>query len=138
MRRRGEHGRGHLRPRRPGAHAADAGAGAGDLHVLAGRHPAARRVLRQALHLHRRRSTPGSMALAVHRRPGQRGRRLLLPAHRQGDVFRRAGDGVRPAGRRREARRGCRVGRPGHGCSSPAARSRSAAAPRPRPASCSA
>ena len=40
------------------------------------------------------------------RRARQRGRRLLLPAHRQGDVLRRAGRGARPAARRRP-RRGC-------------------------------
>ena len=39
-----------------------------------------------------------------HRRPHQRGRRLLLPAHRQADVFRRAGGGrLRPADRPRDA-----------------------------------
>ena len=36
--------------------------------------------------------------LADHRRAAQRGQRLLLSAHRQDHVFRRAGQGVRPSG----------------------------------------
>ena len=40
---------------------------------------------------------------------------LLLPAHRQGDVLRRAGRGARPAGLRRQPRRGVRRRHPGGG-----------------------
>ncbi len=40
----------------------------------------------------------GLYVLAGHRRAGQRGRRLLLPAHRQGHVFRRAGRELRADG----------------------------------------
>ena len=46
MRQQGQDGRGHRRSRRAVAHPAGAGAGARHLHVLDGRHPAARRVLR--------------------------------------------------------------------------------------------
>ena len=52
--------RDHRRSRRPVARPADDGAGAGDLHVLAGRHPAAGRLHRQVLRLPRRdRCRPG-------------------------------------------------------------------------------
>ena len=57
--------------------------------VLAGRHPAARRLLRQVLRL-RRRHRGGALRPRRDRRRHQRDRRLLLHPHRQGHVFRRA------------------------------------------------
>ena len=66
----------------------DAGLVDADLHVLAGRHPAARRLLGQALRLHGGRR--GQAVLAGRARRAGLGRGvLLLPAHRQGDVLRR-------------------------------------------------
>ena len=60
MRRDGQLCGDHRRSRRPVARPADDGAGAGDLHVLAGRHPAAGRLHRQVLRLPRRdRCRPG-------------------------------------------------------------------------------
>ena len=58
--------------------------------VLARGHSAARRLLRQVRDLHG--GDPGqSRDARHHRRRDQRRRRLLLPADRQGDVFRRCG-----------------------------------------------
>ena len=65
--------------------------------VLARRRSAARRLLRQVLRL-RRRDEGRPLRPRGHRRAAQRGRRLLLSAHRQDHVFRRAGQAVRPAG----------------------------------------
>ena len=61
----------------------------GDSDVLAGRHPADGRLLRQVLRVRRRREG-GSVAAGGVRRACQRGRRLLLRAHRQDHVLRRA------------------------------------------------
>ncbi len=61
----------------------------GDRDVLDGRHPAAGRVLCQVLRVRRRREA-GDVAARRVRCAGQRGRRLLLRAHRQGHVLRRA------------------------------------------------
>ena len=47
----------------------------------------------------------GMWTIAHHRRAHQRGGLLLLSAHRQGDVFRRAGRGDRPAGEHDRLRR---------------------------------
>ena len=63
MRRNGEAVE-HRRSRRARPHPADARSGAGDLHVLAGRHPAARRLLRQAVRVPGR-DRCGLVALAV-------------------------------------------------------------------------
>src|SRR5690606_31944179 len=97
--------RGHRRARRARAHPADARRGARDPDVLARRHPAARRLLRQAL-----RVSGGDPRRAGHargdRRALERDRLLLLHPHRQDHVFRRAERGVRPA-----ARPGVRLGR---------------------------
>ena len=76
------------------------GAGAGHFHVRAGRDPADRRVFRQALYFSRR-DRRQSCRARDYRRRRERGRRVLLPAHRQGHVFRRAADRVRPAARPR-------------------------------------
>ena len=57
--------------------------------VLARRHPAAGRLLRQVLRVRRRREG-GAVAACRVRRARQRGRRLLLRAHRQDHVLRRA------------------------------------------------
>ena len=61
---------------------------------------------------------------------------LLLPAHRQGDVFRRAGRSARPAGLQRRPRRGA-SSRPSWWRCSPWRRSRSAWWPPPRRRACS-
>ena len=63
--------------------------------VLARRHSAARRLLRQVLRL-RRGDQGRSLRPRGDRRAAERGRRLLLSAHRQDHVFRRAGQGFRP------------------------------------------
>ena len=86
-------GREHQRSRRPGAHPSDHGVPAGDAAVLARRHSAARRLLRQVLRV------PGRhQCRALHagrdRRAEQRGGRLLLSVDRQDHVFRRSGAGV--------------------------------------------
>ena len=62
---------------------------AGDAAVLAGRHSAARRLLRQVLRV-RGGGEGRAVAAGRVRRAGQRGRRLLLRAHRQDHVLRRA------------------------------------------------
>ena len=105
MRRDGQLCRDHRRSRRPVARPADAGAGAGDLHVLAGRHPAAGRLHRQVLRLPRRDRCRAGLVRGRRRRPVGGGR-LLLSADRQGALFRRAGGGVR---RRRPRRRSSAV-----------------------------
>ena len=79
-----------------GAHRSGAGAGDGGVHVQHGRHPAAVRLLRQALRLPCR-GAGRHVDAGRHRRADQRGGRVLLPADRQGDVFRRAGGAVRSA-----------------------------------------
>ena len=89
MRRRGRAAGADQRSQRPRAHRSGPGDGAGGVHVLHGRHPAAVGLLRQAL------CVPGRGAERAvdargHRRADQRGGRLLLSAHHQGDVFRRA------------------------------------------------
>ena len=80
----------------PGGERSGAGAGAGGVHVQPGRHPADVGVLRQAVYL-----PGGGAGRAVdaggHRRADQRGGRVLLHPHHQGDVFRRAGRAVRSA-----------------------------------------
>ena len=82
------HGREHLRPRRPRPQPSDAGLVDDDHDVLAGRHPAARRVLGQAVRLHGGRRGQAVLAGRAGRAGLGRGV-LLLPAHRQGDVLRR-------------------------------------------------
>src|SRR5437773_8126912 len=71
--------------------------------VLAGRAAADRRVLRQA-----RRALVGGAGGAALARGGRRdpvpGGRLLLPAHRQADAFRRAEGSRTPSGTKRDAR----------------------------------
>ena len=101
-----------LRPRRPRPHRFDDGVLPGDDDVLACRRSAARRLLRQVLCV-RRGHQGRPLRARGHRRAGERGGRLLLSAHRQADVFRRARRGVRPAGRRRAERAGAR-GRADH------------------------
>ena len=77
----------------------------GDLHVLARRHPADRRLLRQA----RGAAVAGlDQRARLHLARGRRGgavaaRRVLLPARGQGDVLRRAGRRASAAGTRRRA-----------------------------------
>ena len=61
----------------------------GDLHVLAGRHPAAGRLLRQAVRLQRRGGGRAGLA-GDRRRDQQRHRRVLLPARDRLDVHDRA------------------------------------------------
>ena len=95
-------GRDDQRSRRPGAHRFDHGVLPGDDDVLARRHSSARRLLRQVLCV-RGRHQGGSLWSRGHRRARERGRRLLLSAYRQADVFRRAGQGVRPPGVRSPA-----------------------------------
>ncbi len=103
MRRDGKSGRDDRRSRRPRAHRFHDGVLPGGDDVLARRRSAARRLLRQVLCV-RRRHQGRALRSRRHRRAGERGRRLLLPAHRQADVFRRAGQGLRPAGPRRAQR----------------------------------
>ena len=79
---RGRVGRDDRRSRRARAHQAGDGVLPGDAHVLARRHPAARRLLRQVLRLPRGHEGRALHARG-HRRAGQRGGRLLLSAHRQ-------------------------------------------------------
>ena len=69
------------RPVGPGNDRSGAGAGAGDVHVQPGRHPADVGVLRQAVHLPRRRAGRPVDARR-HRRADQRGGRVLLHPHR--------------------------------------------------------
>src|SRR5208283_4738302 len=57
-------------------------------------HPAARRFLGQILRAAAG-GRSGSLSARGHRRAGERRGRLLLSAHRQNDVFRRAGAGIR-------------------------------------------
>ena len=85
----GRHGRGDRRAVGPRPEQPRHGDRAGDRAVLDGRHPAAGRLLRQVLRVRRRREG-GAVAARGVRRAGQRGRRLLLRAHRQGHVLRRA------------------------------------------------
>ena len=100
-------GGGPRRSRGPRAHQSAPGLRHGDVHVLAGRHPAARRLLRQVLRLPA--CHQGRPLLARrHRRRRQCGWGLLLPAYRQDHVLRRGGGPVpRRArqGRRRDAGR---------------------------------
>ena len=84
----GTYARGDLGSRRALALAASAGLGIGDLHVRPDRDPADRRLLRQALHLPRR-DRRQALRARRDRRRHQRRRRGLLPARRQGHVFRR-------------------------------------------------
>ena len=84
----------HQRSRRAGAHPSDHGVLPGDAAVLARRHSAARRLLRQVLRVPRRHQGRALYARGD-RRADQRGGRLLLSEHRQDHVFRRAGEGLR-------------------------------------------
>ena len=93
---------------RPLAHASRPGLLPGHDDVLARRHSAARRLLRQVLRLRRRH--PGQpRGPRRDRRGDERGGRLLLPAHRQGDVLRCAGRALRCHADGREARAGGRA-----------------------------
>ena len=112
----------------------DDGLHAGDAPVLARRHSAARRLLRQVLRVPRR--DPGrALCARGDRRARQRGRRLLLSAHRQDHVFRRAGR--RPSSRCRSSFASSSASAAPSSCSSSSSPARSAA-PRsspPRPSS---
>ena len=85
-------GREHQRSRRPRAHPSDHGVLPGDAVVLARRHSAARRLLRQVLRVPRRHQCR-ALCAGGDRRADQRGGRLLLSGDRQDHVFRRAGAG---------------------------------------------
>ena len=102
-------GGGDQRPLRPLQDQPGAGVGARHLHVLDGGHPAARRLLRQALRVPGC-SRRGALWARRLRRAGERRRRLLLHQDRESDVLRRAGGGIRPTGRPGAFRRAC-----GHG-----------------------
>ncbi len=97
-------GREYFRSRGPRAHQSGAGVLPGDAAVLARRHSAARRLLREVLCVPCRHE-----GRAVHargdRRARQRGRRLLLPDDHQDDVLRRAG--ARASSRCRSSSRPC-------------------------------
>jgi Proton-conducting membrane transporter len=100
------------RPLRPRQAQPLGGRGDDGVHVLAGRHPADGRLLRQAgdpagAGVHQRHGIP---LAGRHRRAAVAGRRVLLPARRQGHVLRRTDADragrlehrrVRPAGRQR-------------------------------------
>ncbi len=75
---------------------------AGDAAVLDGRHPPARRLLRQAVRVRRGDQSQPRHARR-HRRAGERRRRLLLPAARQDHVLRRGQGGVPSRRSRRPA-----------------------------------
>ncbi len=85
------------RPVGPGPDRPDAGAGLRGVHVLHGRHPAVQRLLRQAVRVLRG-GAGGLLDARGHRRADLGRRGVLLPADRQGDVFRRRGAGIRRAG----------------------------------------
>jgi hypothetical protein len=134
MRRNGQHGREHQRFRRPVAHQSAAGVLLRDAAVLAGRHSAARGLLREILRVRRR-----DQGRAVHARRGrrarQRGGRLLLSHHHQGDVFRRAGSASSIRCAWNCAR--CWRSRASSTSSSSSIRGRWSASPRPRRSRCS-
>ena len=85
-----------LRPQRSCPDRSGAGAGDGRLHVLDGRHPAAFRLLRQALRVPCR-CADRHVDARHHRCADFRDGGLLLSARRQGDVFRCTGGAVRSA-----------------------------------------
>ena len=85
----------HRAAARSGAAPTGAGRADGDLHVLAGRHPAARRLLRQAVRLQRRGGGGADLA-GGHRCDQQRHRRVLLPARHRRDLHDRSGRRRRP------------------------------------------
>jgi hypothetical protein len=127
-------GRGDRRARRPVAHQSLDGLRALDDDVLARRHPAARRLLGEVLRLPRRDRRQALRARRGRRRH-QRRRRLLLPAPRQGDVFRRRQARLRK-GRYRRARPCC-WSRPCSCWCSRCCRRRSSTRPLPRRSRCS-
>ena len=90
MKRNGQARREDQRFRRSVAHQSAAGILLRDAAVFAGRHSAARRLLREMVRV-RRRDQGGPVHARRGRRAHQRGRRVLLSHHHQGDVFRRAG-----------------------------------------------
>ena len=93
--------RDHRRSRGPCPHQSDHGVLPGDAVVLARRHSAARRFLREILRVPRRHQGRALYARGD-RRAEQRGGRLLLSDDRQDHVFRRTGEGIcadaRPVG----------------------------------------
>ena len=97
MRRDGRHGRGHRRSRRPVAHQAGHGVRCSAMLMfsLAGIPPLAGFFAKFYVFLAA--IEAGLYRARGHRRAGQRGRRLLLSAHRQDHVFRRAGRRLRAA-----------------------------------------
>ena len=94
MRRNGDDGGGDRLARGAGANQAGDGVPARHAALLARRHSAARRLLREVLRVPRRHPVRPLCARRDRRRR-QRGRRLLLSADRQDHVFRRAGGRLR-------------------------------------------
>ena len=94
MRRKDGSRRADRRSRRPVDHQSDHGDDPDHPDVLAGRHSAARRLLGQVVRLPRRHQCRALRA-GGHRRAGLGGRRLLLSAHHQDHVVRRAGRRLR-------------------------------------------